>query len=117
MTSVLTQVYDLVQNHGFKSVILAHAGDANFHCDVYYHEKDTKKCKQLIDKMMYLGLSNEGTSSGEHGIGNGKRNFLQMELGEEAVDLMRSIKMAIDPNRIMNPDKIFRVDKGDEGEY
>ena len=117
LTSVLTQVYDLVQNHGFKSVILAHAGDANFHCDVYYHEKDTKKCKQLIDKMMYLGLSNEGTSSGEHGIGNGKRNFLQMELGEEAVDLMRSIKMAIDPNRIMNPDKIFRVDKGDEGEY
>lgn len=117
LSPVLNEIYDMVKKSGLYSIILAHAGDANFHCDIFYKELETKKCEELIDKMMELGLANEGTSSGEHGIGNGKRNYLVKELGEEAVDLMRRIKLAVDPNRIMNPDKVFKIDPEDEGEY
>ena len=49
----------------------------------------------------------EGTCTGEHGIGDGKRKYLVEELGEPAVNLMRAIKMAVDPLNIMNPGKII----------
>lgn len=114
---VLNEMYRLIKESGLQSIILAHAGDANFHCDVFYQEHEKDKCEALINKMMERGLANEGTASGEHGIGNGKRNFLVQELGEDAVDLMRKIKLAVDPKRIMNPDKIFKIDPNDDGEY
>lgn len=65
--------------------------------------------------MVELGIANDGTATGEHGIGNSKRNFLQLELGEDTIDMMRKIKLALDPNRILNPDKVFKIDPEDEG--
>jgi D-lactate dehydrogenase (cytochrome) len=49
----------------------------------------------------------EGTCTGEHGIGVGKKKYLPLELGHETVNVMRSIKRTLDPNGILNPDKIF----------
>jgi D-lactate dehydrogenase (cytochrome) len=57
--------------------------------------------------MVARALALDGTSTGEHGIGTGKIAFLERELGE-AVDVMRSIKRALDPAGIMNPGKIFQ---------
>ena len=63
--------------------------------------------KNLLTKMMLIGLSNE-----EHPVVNMvlemvRENTLNLELGVDAVDTMRKVKMALDPNRIMNPDKVF----------
>ncbi|CAH6723952.1 D-lactate dehydrogenase [cytochrome] 1, mitochondrial [[Candida] jaroonii] len=117
LSPVLNEINTMIRKSGLQSIILAHAGDANFHCDVFYRESEKEKCEALINEMMDLGLANEGTSSGEHGIGNGKRNFLVKELGQDTVDFMRRIKLAVDPNRIMNPDKIFKIDPEDDGPY
>ena len=117
LSPVLEQIRVLIANSGFQSVILGHVGDGNFHADIFYTAETKKKCEKLVNDMMLIGLANEGTSSGEHGIGNGKRKYLELELGVDAVDTMRKVKMALDPKRIMNPDKVFKIDPSDSGEY
>jgi D-lactate dehydrogenase (cytochrome) len=60
---------------------------------------------QLVQRALRL----EGTCTGEHGIGLHKMDFLLTETGEGAVDMMRTIKRALDPDNIMNPGKIFSL--------
>jgi D-lactate dehydrogenase (cytochrome) len=52
----------------------------------------------------------EGTCTGEHGVGLGKKQALLSELRSETIDVMRTLKQAVDPLHIMNPGKIFDVD-------
>jgi D-lactate dehydrogenase (cytochrome) len=61
--------------------------------------------QQLVSRALRLG----GTCTGEHGIGLHKMDFLRTETGEGAVDMMRTIKRALDPHNIMNPGKIFSL--------
>lgn len=114
---VLEQIRVLIKKSGLQSVVLGHVGDGNFHADVFYTDETKDKVAALVNEMMLIGLQNEGTSSGEHGIGNGKRKYLELELGVDAVDTMRKVKMALDPKRILNPDKVFKIDPTDDGEY
>lgn len=93
------------------NAIVGHAGDGNFHAFLIYRNGDEyKQCATLVEKMVKRALDAEGTCTGEHGVGIGKRDFLEEELGQTTIDLMRKIKVAIDPKRIMNPDKIFKID-------
>lgn len=59
--------------------------------------------KKLIEHALRL----DGTCTGEHGIGIGKRKYLIDQLGLETVELMKNIKKTLDPNNILNPNKIF----------
>ena len=59
--------------------------------------------KKIVARALDLG----GSCSGEHGVGIGKREFLEREHGAEALAVMRSVKAALDPRGIMNPGKIF----------
>ena len=93
----------------FPSVVLGHIGDGNFHAILLADAKDPaelRAAEQFNEWLVALAIEMEGTCTGEHGIGLGKREFLRAELGE-AVDLMRNIKHALDPKGLMNPEKIF----------
>lgn len=114
--AVVQEITELTKKSGFQSVILGHAGDGNLHADIFYTPEQLDECHKVIDEITMIGLRNEGTASGEHGIGNGKRKFLEIELSPDAVSLMRSIKMALDPKRILNPDKVFKIDPTDSAE-
>ena len=60
-----------------------------------------------MDYQYRRALKLNGTCTGEHGIGLGKRHLLPQEIGEEGVLVMKQLKAALDPNNIMNPGKIF----------
>ena len=65
--------------------------------------------ERLSRQLVSRALEMQGTCTGEHGIGMHKLDFLVKEAGEGAVDIMRSIKRALDPKNIMNPGKIFTL--------
>lgn len=98
-----------IQNNQLLAPIVGHVGDGNFHLVLLYDEADEaefKACKDLVERLNHRAIAMGGTCTGEHGIGIGKKHFLEAEHGE-AVAYMRMIKNAFDPNNIMNPGKIF----------
>jgi D-lactate dehydrogenase (cytochrome) len=91
--------------------LVGHVGDGNFHLVFMIdpnRPEELAEANRLNDRMVARALAMEGTSTGEHGIGYGKMEFLVAEHGE-AVSVMRMIKRALDPDGILNPGKILRV--------
>lgn len=95
---------------GLITTLVGHAGDGNFHAFIVYNDDQRDIAEKIVDNMVHRAIEAEGTCTGEHGVGIGKRKFLLHELGAETVDLMRQLKLALDPKRILNPDKIFKID-------
>jgi D-lactate dehydrogenase (cytochrome) len=94
---------------GLLAPIIGHVGDGNFHVTPLVDLSDpaeVEKTEAFVAWLADLAISMEGTCTGEHGIGQGKRTYLRRELAG-AVDVMASIKAALDPLNIMNPGKIL----------
>jgi D-lactate dehydrogenase (cytochrome) len=98
------------QEAGIPYFLVGHVGDGNFHMGYLIDpaipaERETAERlnHQLVERALKLG----GTCTGEHGVGLHKMGFLVSETGSGAVDMMRAIKRALDPQNIMNPGKIF----------
>ena len=90
--------------------LFGHVGDGNFHLVVLVdtgNEQDMKEAAWISQRVVERAIAMEGTCTGEHGIGLGKRKYLRREHGDVAVDVMRSIKQALDPQNILNPGKIL----------
>jgi D-lactate dehydrogenase (cytochrome) len=101
---------DLAQST-IPSALAGHVGDGNFHLIFMIDPQkpeEIAEASRLNDRMVARALAMEGTCTGEHGIGYGKMDFMVAEHGP-ALDVMRSIKQALDPNGIMNPGKIVRI--------
>ncbi|KAM0277680.1 hypothetical protein ACHAQH_005623 [Verticillium albo-atrum] len=92
---------------GLFGSILGHVGDGNFHETILFEDKDRKAVENCVDKMITRALEMEGTCTGEHGVGLGKKDFLKEELGEAPIEVMRAIKFSLDPRWLMNPGKVF----------
>jgi D-lactate dehydrogenase (cytochrome) len=67
---------------------------------------EMKSAKILCERLVERALGMDGTCTGEHGVGQGKQKYLMAELGPEALDAMRALKKALDPQNIFNPGKI-----------
>jgi D-lactate dehydrogenase (cytochrome) len=95
---------------GLFASILGHIGDGNFHESIMYNSKDPKEraaVEKCVHDMVDRALEMEGTCTGEHGIGLGKKASLEKELGLDTINVMKSIKKALDPHWLMNPGKIM----------
>lgn len=112
MANLINETNDDLNALGFKNrfSVLGHIGDGNCHFLVLYNSKDYMKAKEVVDRMVERAIGYEGTCTGEHGVGVGKRSYLEPELGKTSVDLMRHLKFSLDPRAILNPDKIFKID-------
>ncbi|SPO00116.1 probable D-lactate dehydrogenase (cytochrome) [Cephalotrichum gorgonifer] len=97
---------------GLFASILGHVGDGNFHESIIYNPTKTgerDKVEKCVKNMVKRALEMEGTCTGEHSIGWGKKDSLLLEVGPDTLSVMRVIKRALDPLWIMNPGKIMDV--------
>ena len=94
---------------GLTAPIVGHVGDGNFHTVILVPpEPDGLERAWALDRRIVArALDLGGSCTGEHGVGLGKREFLVRELGEDVLDVMRSVKRTLDPKGILNPGKIF----------
>jgi len=95
---------------GFNCPLVSHAGDGNFHLIISFYpdnHEQVSAAKELSHYLVQQALAQQGTCTGEHGIGLRKKAYLLEEHGADAVQTMRLIKRALDPKNIMNPGKIF----------
>ncbi|OUM01508.1 FAD-binding oxidoreductase [Variovorax sp. JS1663] len=97
---------------GIPYFLVGHVGDGNFHFG-YLLDPDAPEERVTAEKLNHAlvsrALALEGTCTGEHGVGLHKMDFLVSEAGVGAIDMMRTIKRALDPKNIMNPGKIFSL--------
>ena len=100
---------DLVDEHRVAGYVFGHAGDGNLHVVIAGDPKSDAEwaiLEQINHRIVERAIELGGTCTGEHGIGIGKRKFMQLEHGT-SYELMRRIKDLIDPKGLMNPGKIF----------
>lgn len=99
--------------------IVGHVGDGNFHTVIAFdpnNPDESEEAHRLNRKMVYRAIDMEGTCTGEHGIGggngiySGKKEYLVPEKGKNAVELMKTVKRALDPKARLNPGKIVDLD-------
>ncbi len=100
-----------LDRRGLLSGVVGHVGDGNFHMGPlanYEDPEEAGRAKAWHDSMVHRALEMGGTCTGEHGIGSGKMHYLEAEHGE-GVEVMRTLKRALDPDNIMNPGKVVAV--------
>jgi D-lactate dehydrogenase (cytochrome) len=106
---VTTTQTDIAES-GIDGSIVGHVGDGNFHVTVLLDPDDPAELARgeaFHDRLVQRALAAEGTCTGEHGVGYGKARFLPDEHGEPALEMMRAIKSALDPDGIFNPGKVL----------
>ena len=85
-------------------------GDGNLHPTILTDERDTAEMERVhkaFDAMFRRTLELGGTITGEHGVGLAKKPWLRQQMGDASFELMKQVKATLDPNRLLNPGKIF----------
>jgi D-lactate dehydrogenase (cytochrome) len=70
-------------------------------------QKDHAEAERLNERLVHCALAMDGTITGEHGVGMGKQKYMNAQHGVGALDVMRAIKQALDPDNLMNPGKML----------
>jgi lactate dehydrogenase (NAD+,ferredoxin) subunit LctD len=108
---LLRGMREIATRHGVRIVSFGHAGDGNVHVNVLKDKLREDQWEALVpavtEEIYRLALSLGGTLTGEHGIGATRRRYLPLALDEVQIGLMRQIRDVFDPNRVLNPGKIF----------
>ena len=109
LTELIVGAKEDIAQSGLLAPIVGHVGDGNFHTVILAPpgEEGLARAWELDRRIVARALALGGSCSGEHGIGIGKREFLEAEHGVETLAVMRQIKTALDPHGIMNPGKLF----------
>ncbi|MGW6876641.1 FAD-binding oxidoreductase [Streptomyces xanthophaeus] len=105
-------IEEIAARYRLRIFTLGHAGDGNLHPTVVFDESDPdefRRAQTAYDDIMAAGLALGGTSTGEHGIGTLKRDWLTRELDPVALELHRGLKRLFDPKNLLNPGKVIEA--------
>lgn len=100
----------IAQHRELTISVIAHAGDGNTHPLIVFDPSDaamTRRAELAFGEIMDLAVSLGGTITGEHGVGRLKKPWLAGQIGPEAMELNRRIKVALDPDGILNPGAVI----------
>ena len=106
LPQLINGLAELADKHGITIVNFGHAGNGNIHVNLLLDPDDPEQAQaahDCLDEVFNLVIALEGTLSGEHGIGRVKKNYLNREIDENSLSLMRLIKAQFDPHNILNP--------------
>ena len=108
LPSMFAAITEISDRHGVQIATVAHAGDGNLHPNFVFQGTEVPpEVWNAAHDMFQAALRLGGTLTGEHGVGLLKRRWLGDELGDEQLELQRSIKRVFDPTGILNPGKVF----------
>nr|WP_245416868.1 FAD-linked oxidase C-terminal domain-containing protein [Undibacter mobilis] len=110
LADCVTQTQADIAESRILAPIVGHVGDGNFHLTMLIDMNDpdeVKRAEALSERLVKRALSMDGTSTGEHGVGQGKTKYMAIEHGAAGVAAMRAIKQALDPQNILNPGKML----------
>ncbi|XP_018496691.1 probable D-lactate dehydrogenase, mitochondrial [Galendromus occidentalis] len=110
LPELLAATKEDIDRSGVYGTVVGHVGDGNFHTMLLFDPKDPASFQvvhELGERMALKAIELDGTCTGEHGVGLGKKELLLKEHGSDCVSVMKSIKLALDPHNILNPTKIF----------
>jgi glycolate oxidase len=110
LADFMKKLDQISKESGFEIVLIGHAGDGNIHPSVFTNSREKEDLDRLHDTLTAIfeaALELGGTLSGEHGIGLEKQHLLAKALDPRAIEIMKGIKSILDPDNIMNPDKIW----------
>ena len=111
LANLVEKARQVAEDHDLESVCFGHAGDGNLHTNLLRGNLDEATWKQNRDaaeaELFAWVTSVGGSVTGEHGIGWSQRRYLPMAAQPGAIEVMRGLKSAFDPNGILNPGKIF----------
>lgn len=99
-----------IDSHALQAPVFGHVGDGNFHCLVLIDPNvaaEVQAAEAFSHRLVQRAIRFGGTCTGEHGVGLHKRGYLVEEHGQPAVDVMRALKQALDPDDILNPGKVL----------
>ncbi len=111
LADCITETKQDIADSGLLAPMVGHVGDGNFHLSIVVDPDDAEEIARadaLHERMVLRAIEMGGTCTGEHGVGYGKMRFLAAEHGD-AVETMRAIKLALDPENRMNPGKVVQV--------
>jgi glycolate oxidase len=109
ITEMLLEVAEIGRKYKLTLGTFGHAGDGNLHPTILadkHNEEEMARVHLAVDEIFAAALKFGGTLSGEHGIGLAKMKYLGNEIGDAGLDLMRSLKKALDPTNMLNPGKL-----------
>ncbi|MBX2823818.1 MAG: FAD-binding oxidoreductase, partial [Gammaproteobacteria bacterium] len=112
LAEVIADIRAEVDKSPLDSAIIGHAGDGNFHmvfCISPEDEEVLNEVYRLNECLVSTALAKGGTCTGEHGIGTGKLKYMRREHGDAAIEMMQTIKRALDPHNILNPGKTIAL--------
>lgn len=108
--AMIARVHEIAERRDLLIPVFGHAGDGNLHPNILCDRgnvEEMKRVREAAREIFEAAVALGGTLSGEHGIGLLKKQFMEMDVGPEALRVMKAIKAALDPLGIMNPGKIF----------
>jgi glycolate oxidase len=111
LPKLIKGVKELGKLHGFHAVCYGHAGDGNLHIRINHptikNSFGSDEMNKVLRELFLLVKSLGGTISGEHGIGLIQKSYMDIVFADAAIEIMKQIKLAFDPNRILNAGKMF----------